>query len=62
MKKTKAITKIHNGTTVTWNERRQEWGIWRTWRRIPGTQRILFASAYGLKAWFIPVDDLDRGA
>lgn len=31
--------------------------IFRPWRKDPKTGRILWAKAYGLKAWAIPVSE-----
>lgn len=31
--------------------------VFRPWRRCPHTGRIMWAKAYGLRAWRIPVEE-----
>jgi hypothetical protein len=33
--------------------------IFRSWRKDPRTGKILYARNYGLKAWAIPIKDLE---
>lgn len=36
------------------------YGVFRPWRTNPKTQQKMWAKNYGLRAWFIPVDDLEN--
>lgn len=47
---------------LVWNERTGSYGIWRTWRKHPKSQKIMWARNYGKRAWFIPVDELENRA
>lgn len=45
---------------LKWSEYYQSYGIFRAWRKHPKTQQVLWAKNYGKKAWFIPIDELDK--
>jgi hypothetical protein len=51
---------MENKQKLVWNEKKQCWGIFRTWRRHPKTNEIMYAKDYGKKAWFIPLSELDN--
>lgn len=44
---------------TVWSEYHQCYGIFRTWRKHPKTNAILYARNYGKKAWFIPLSELE---
>lgn len=44
---------------LKWSEKYQCYGVFRPYRKDPRTQQILWAKNYGLRAWFIPVDELE---
>ncbi|GEC92458.1 hypothetical protein [Brevibacillus brevis] len=50
----------HNGKALKWSEYHQSYGIFRAWRKHPKSQQILWARAYGKKAWFIPIEELEK--
>lgn len=49
-----------NKSKVVWNDRLCCFGIWRAWRKHPETQQVLWAKNYGKRAWFIPLEELEK--
>ena len=52
------MNKEQDVRNLVWNEREKCYGVWRSWRKHPKTQQILWAKNYRKKAWFIPIDEL----
>ncbi|MBU8757316.1 hypothetical protein KM927_28000 [Priestia megaterium] len=43
-----------------WSEKHQCYGIFRAWRKHPKSGYVLWARNYGRKAWFIPINELEK--